>query len=64
VGSTSQELDSYFLGRTPALVDDGPMYETALKERCRLVTAPAGQVVIQLFVLCRNMEKRGLDVVS
>lgn len=64
MGSTGQELDSYFLGRTPALVEDGPLYETAWRERCRLITSPAGQVMVQLFVVSRNMDKHGVDEVN
>lgn len=61
VGSTSQELDSYFLGRSPALLEQGPIYETAWKERCRLVTAPAGTVSVQLFVMARHIDRHKID---
>ena len=61
LGSTSQELDSYFLGRSPALVEQGPIYETAWKERCRLVTAPAGTINAQLFVVTRHMNRHSID---
>ncbi len=56
MGTVSQELDSFFLGRTPALVEEKPIYEAAWSERCRLMTAPAGQITMELFVLMRHMD--------
>jgi hypothetical protein len=56
VGTVAQELDSYFLGRTPALVEEGPIFDAAWTQRCRLMTAPAGQVTLELFVLMRNAD--------
>lgn len=60
-GDNEQELDAYLLGRTPALVSHEPIYESAWKERCRLVTVPAGSVTIQLAVMTRNMKAAGID---
>lgn len=61
VGSPEQELDSFLLGRVPALVSHEPLYESAWRERCRLVTTAAGKVFLDLFVVTRNMQRVGLD---
>jgi hypothetical protein len=60
-GTPEQELDSYMLGRTPALVSHEPLYETAWRERCRLVTMAAGKVYVDIMVVTRNTGKVGLD---
>ena len=61
VGTPDQELAAYLLGDTPALVSHDPIYETAWRERCRLVTVPAGQVTVNMFVLTRYTTKQGID---
>ena len=60
-GTAEQELDSFMLGRTPALVSHEPLYESAWRERCRLVTVAAGKVLIDVMVVTRNADKVGLD---
>jgi B9 domain-containing protein 2 len=60
-GTAEQELDSFMLGRTPALVNHEPMYESAWRERCRLVTVAAGKVFVDVMVVTRNTDKVGLD---
>ena len=63
-GTPDQELDSFMLGKTPALVNHEPLYETAWRERCRLVTTAAGKVYIDIYVVSRNSDKQGVDPVS
>lgn len=61
IGSPEQEMDAFMLGRTPALINDKPIYESAWKERCRLVTVPAGKVTLDLFVVTRLCQNQGID---
>ncbi len=61
VGTPDQELASYLLGDTPALVTHDPIYETAWRERCRLVTVPAGLITVHLYVLTRFTASHGID---
>lgn len=61
-GSPEQELDGFLLGRMPALLTHQPIYETAWKDRCRLVTIAAGKIYLELFVVTRNMHKQGIDL--
>jgi hypothetical protein len=58
VGSPEQELDAFLLGRVPALTSHEPLYESAWRERCRLVTETAGKVSIDVFVVARNMQAK------
>lgn len=60
-GTPEQELDSYILGRTPALVNHEPLYDSAWRERCRLITTAAGKVCIDIMVVTRNADKVGID---
>ena len=60
-GNVEQELDSYFLGRTPALVNADAIYDSAWRERSRLVTMAAGTIDIELFVITRFSKKHGID---
>ena len=52
------------MGRVPALVTAEPLYETAWRERCRLVTIGAGRVELELFVMTRFMKSQGIDNAS
>ena len=60
-GTRNQELEAYLLGRTPALVNHEPIYDSAWRERCRLVTVPAGTVHMEITVMTRNAKQAGLD---
>lgn len=60
-GTRNQELEAYLLGRTPALVSHEPIYDSAWRERCRLVTIPAGTVHMEVTVLTRNANTAGID---
>ena len=59
VGSNEQELESYLLGSTLALTSHEPIYESAWRERCRLVTVSAGKIFIDLFVITRFLANQG-----
>jgi Ciliary basal body-associated, B9 protein len=61
VGTTEQELEAHLLGSTPALVSHAPIYESAWRERCRLVTVSAGKVIVDLFVITRFLDKQGVE---
>ena len=61
-GTSSEEMDSSYLGRVPALLTHEPIYDSAWDERCRLVTVPAGCVCLELFVMTRFMHKHNSDV--
>ena len=60
-GTRNQELEAYLLGRTPALVNHEPIYDSAWRERCRLVTIPAGCITVEMTVMTRNQERMGVD---
>ncbi len=61
-GTSEQELQAYLLGRTPALVNHEPIYDSAWRERCRLVTVPAGSVLLEIYCMTRNMTRPGVGV--
>jgi hypothetical protein len=61
MGTPAQELEAFFIGNAPALISHEPMYESAWRDRCRLVTAAAGVVALELFVATRFMKKHGID---
>ena len=54
-------MESYLLGRVPALLSSDPIYETAWQDRERLMTTTAGTVVLQVNVLTRFMYKQNID---
>ena len=60
-GNPEQELEAFLLGKTPALVSHEPLYESAWKERCRLVTVTAGKVFMEMYVVTRFSKKQGID---
>lgn len=57
-------LSAYFLGHVPTLVSDTPIYETARRDRCKLVTSNAGELHLRLFVLTRHFEIQNMDTVA
>ena len=61
-GTSSEEMDSSYLGRVPALLTHESIYDSAWDERCRLVTVPAGSVYVEMFVMTRFMHKHNSDV--
>jgi hypothetical protein len=60
-GNPEQELESFILGQTPALTSHEPVYESAWRDRCRLVTVSAGKVFVEVFVITRNTKKQNID---
>eukprot|EP01035_Chromulina_nebulosa_P017004 gene17004-22503_t len=60
-GSLEEELDSFFVGRSSALINSDPIYETAWKDRCRLVTTTAGEITIELYTITRHTKLQGID---
>jgi hypothetical protein len=60
-GNMAEEMDSFFLGRVPALLSHEPIYDSAWQDRCKLVTVAAGKVNIQVFVISRFLSKHGID---
>jgi len=60
-GSPEQEMDAFLLGRTPALVSHEPIYESAWKDRSRLVTVPSGKIFLDLFVVTRYLNKHDVE---
>jgi hypothetical protein len=54
-------MESYLLGRVPALLSSDPIYETAWQDRERLMTTTAGTVTLQIHVLTRFMYKHRVD---
>lgn len=60
-GSSGDEMEAFFLGRVPALITHEPIYESALSDRARLVTVPAGKVYIELYTVTRHMYKHNID---
>ena len=61
-GNQEQELEAFLLGKTPALISHEPLYESAWKERCRLVTVTAGKVFMDIYVVTRFSKQQGLDI--
>ena len=61
VGSTEQELESYFLQATPALMSPDPIFDSAWKDRCKMVTTSSGTLYIEIYIVCRNREHHGVD---
>ena len=61
VGTPGQELEAFLLGRTPALTSHEPIYDSAWRERCRLVTVAAGKVYAEIFVTTRFFKEHGVD---
>ncbi len=60
-GPPDAEIEALLLGRVPALISGDPLYVTAWRERCRLVTVGAGKVFLELFVVTRFMKAQGID---
>lgn len=61
IGTPEQELTSFLLGHAPSLISHDPIYETAWKERCRILTVAAGVVYADMFVVTRFLKKQGID---
>lgn len=60
LGTPDQEVRSFLLGETPSLVSQDPLYESAWRDRCRLLTTSAGKVILELFVISRFLKEQGV----
>jgi hypothetical protein len=60
IGTPDQELRAYLLGETPSLVNQDPLYESAWKDRCRLLTTSSGSIFVEVFVVTRFLKEQGV----
>lgn len=61
VGTAAQELEAFLLGEVPSLLSPDAIYDTAWKDRCRLITTNAGTVFLDLFVVTRFFDQQGMN---
>lgn len=61
LGTADQEMSAFLIGDTPALVNHEPLYNTAWRDRCRLVTTSAGTVTANIFTVTRYYENHDID---
>lgn len=61
LGTTDQELNAFFLGKVPALVSQETLYTNAWRDRCKMVTASAGMVSIQIHCVTRFLREQRID---
>ena len=61
IGTSEQEMEAFFLGKTPSLSSSNCLYTNAWKDRFRLVTASAGNIAIELQCMTRYLNKQGID---
>jgi B9 domain-containing protein 2 len=61
VGTADQEMESYFMQTNPALISPDPIFDSAWKDRCKLVTTSTGTLYIEVYVVCRNRSSHGVD---
>jgi hypothetical protein len=59
-GNSEQELRAFLMGDTPCLLSSDPIYESAWKERCRLLTTSAGSIALQINIITRFMKDQGI----
>jgi hypothetical protein len=60
LGSADQELRSFLLGETPSLLVPDPIYESAWKDRARIITTSCGKIKFNLFVMTRFFHDQGI----
>lgn len=61
LGSPEQEAAAFFVGTMPALVSEKVIYESAWADRCRLITASAGKVYLELYAIGRFLNRHSID---
>ena len=54
-------LMAFFLGNTPQLLDDDLVYQRAITERLKIITAASGRVNVQISVLTRHLDHHQID---
>lgn len=62
-GTIEEEMHGYFLGRSPALANHEPIFESAFRDRCRLVTVSAGYINVEVYVTTRHARPHSIDTV-
>ena len=60
-GTQQEELMAFFLGNTPQLLDDDLVYQRAITERLKIITAASGRVNVQISVLTRHLDHHQID---
>ena len=60
-GSMPEEIQSFFLGTNPQLVNEDVLFSKAWENRCRLVTIPSGTVYVQMNVIHRFLADQNVD---
>lgn len=61
LGNMEQEMRAFLLGETPSLVTPDAVYESAWKDRCRLITTSGGEITLEVFVMTRNWKEHSLQ---
>lgn len=54
-------MKAFLLGEVPCLVSQDALYESAWKDRCRLITTSSGSVSMEVFVMTRYWQDQGLQ---
>jgi hypothetical protein len=60
IGTADQELRSFLLGETPSLLIPDPIYDSAWKDRARMLTTSCGTVQFELYVTTRYLTDQGI----
>lgn len=60
-GSSREELHALFLGTKPNLTNDDIIFSSSWKNRCRIVTVPAGKVHLCFNVIHRHFVEHHVD---
>lgn len=60
VGTADQELRSFMLGETPSLVVPDPIYDSAWKDRARMLTTSCGTVTVEFYLITRYLSEQGI----
>lgn len=60
LGTPEQEIRALMLDETPSLRCAEPVYESAWKDRCRLITTSCGSMQIQINIITRFMKEYGV----
>eukprot|EP00750_Incisomonas_marina_P006429 INCI14549.2.p1 GENE.INCI14549.2~~INCI14549.2.p1 ORF type:complete len:380 (+),score=52.27 INCI14549.2:108-1142(+) len=61
IGSSKDEVSTFFLGNSQVLASDLLVYEKAETERCLIQTIPSGTIHVNLSVMMRNFDDFFLD---
>ncbi len=61
LGSAEQELRAFLIGETPSLLTQDAIYESAWKDRARLLTTSSGKLRIELFIVTRFFKEQGIE---